>query len=233
MQDRPVLVTGATGALGTAVCAHLLEAGAIVHATHVLDDEAARFDATFAQHRGRFVLHWVDLTDEDAVVQLVAGIEAGGHPIAALIHIAGGFVSAPLVATTAAQFDGQVALNLRSLFLCTREVVRRMMPRGAGRVVAVGSKTALEPGANVAAYAASKAGVHAFVRATAEELRGTGIGVYAVLPSIIDTPANRAAMPTADPARWTSPAEIASVIGLLLKDETGIATGALVPVYGA
>lgn len=228
-----MLVTGATGALGTAVCAHLLDAGAIVHATHVLDNEAERFDATFARHQGRYTLHWVDLTDEAAVIDLVASIENSGHPISALVHVAGGFVSAPLVSTTAAQFDGQIALNLRSLFLCTREVVRRMLPRGAGRIVAVGSKTAAEPGANVAAYAASKAGVHAFVRATAEELRGTGIGVYAVLPSIIDTPANRTSMANMDPSRWVSPAEIAAVIGVLLTDELRIATGALVPVYGA
>lgn len=232
MQDRHVLVTGATGALGTAVCAHLLDAGAHVHATHVLDNDAERFDAAFARHQGRYTLHWVDLTDEAAVVQLVDGIEAT-HPLAGLVHVAGGFVSAPLIATTAAQFDGQIALNLRSLFLCTREVVKRMIPRGAGRVVAVGSKTAAEPGANVAAYAASKAGVHAFVRATAEELRGTGVGVYAVLPSVIDTPANRAAMPSADPAHWVSPAEIAAVIGTLLNGEMGVATGALLPVYGA
>lgn len=215
------LVTGATGALGSAVCDRLLAEGWEVHGTYVLDRERDRA-------RPEVQLRRVELADESAVD---AWFDEAG-PADALVHVAGGFVSAPIEATTAAQFDAMHTSNLRSLFLCARAAVRQMKPRGAGRIVAVGAKGALDPGPNVVAYAAAKAGVHALVRGLAEELRGTGIAVYAVLPSVIDTPANRAAMPGADASRWVAPTDIAEVVATLCGPRLAVATGALVPVYG-
>jgi NAD(P)-dependent dehydrogenase (short-subunit alcohol dehydrogenase family) len=219
-----VLVSGATGALGTAVCAKLCAAGHEVRGSFLLDHEVARFRAAVPQAG----VDRVDLGDEGQVAEWFA---AAG-PADGLVHVAGGFLSAPIERTTLAQLDAQLTLNLRTLFLCAREAVRQMRPRGAGRIVAVGSKTAVDPGADVVAYAASKAGAHALVRGLAEELRGTGIGVYGVLPSVIDTPANRAAMPDADPKRWVSADDIADVVVALVSGPVGVATGALVPVYG-
>lgn len=219
-----VVVTGATGALGGAVCERLLRDGTEVHGTYVVDAEAERA-------RGRLpalVLHRVDVTDEASVGRLFADVGAAD----ALVHLAGGYVSAPIEATTLAQFDAQIGLNLRSFFLCAREAVRTMKLRGSGRIVAVGAKGALEPGPNSVAYAASKAGLHAIVRGLAEELRGTGVSVHAVLPSVIDTPANRSAMPQADPSRWVAPADLAEIVATLVSGAFGAATGALIPVSG-
>lgn len=219
-----VVVTGATGALGGAVCERLVRGGDEVHGTYVVDAEAERARGRSPEVR----LHRVDVTDEAAVAALFG--ELG--PVDALVHLAGGYVSAPIEATTLAQFDGQVALNLRSFFLCAREAVRTMKPRGSGRIVAVGAKGALDPGPHSVAYAASKAGLHAIVRGLAEELRGTGVSVHAVLPSILDTPANRAAMPGADPSRWVAPADLAEVVATLIAGSFAVTTGALIPVYG-
>ncbi|MEQ1571113.1 MAG: SDR family NAD(P)-dependent oxidoreductase [Myxococcota bacterium] len=219
-----VLVTGATGALGTAVCERLLSDGHEVHGTYVVEAEAARAQERLGE---KVALSRVDVTDEASVRGWFA---AAGAPVDALVHVAGGFVMGPIEAATIAQFDQQVALNLRSLFLCAREAVATMKPRGSGRIVAVGARGAVEPGANTAIYAATKAGVLAMIRALGEELRGTGVGAYAVLPHLIDTPANRAA--GLDPARMVAPAEIAGAIGALLEPRLAIASGAWLPVYG-
>jgi NAD(P)-dependent dehydrogenase (short-subunit alcohol dehydrogenase family) len=225
-----VLVTGGTGALGTAVCQVLLARGRQLHVTYVLDREVERSVAAVGPAEGRYVLHKVDVTSEAQVEALFTGAEADGTPVDGLIHLTGGFQYGPIESTTLETFEGQLAINLRSTFLCARAAVRRMKPRGEGRIVAVGSKTAKEPAGNLSAYVASKAGVLALVQGLAEELRGTGIGVYAVLPGLIDTPANRAS--GLDVSKMVAPTEIAAVIAALLEAPLAIATGALVPVYG-
>lgn len=227
-----VLVTGGTGALGTAVCAALLARHHILHVTYLVDHEAERFTARMGPAEGRYVLHRADVTDEQEVSNLFAAIEASSAPtLDALVHLAGSFAYAPIEETTLATFDAQVALNLRSTFLCARAAVGRLKARGRGRIVAVGAKTALSGGAGISAYAATKAGVLSLVSSLAEELRGTGISVFAVLPSLIDTAANRADA-SLDVSRMVAPADIAAVIATLLGDEMSIATGAHIPVYG-
>jgi NAD(P)-dependent dehydrogenase (short-subunit alcohol dehydrogenase family) len=231
MLGGSVLVTGATGALGTAVCGVLLEARIRVHATYLADGDAVRFDAVRGDRCDWYALHRVDLTDEAQVARLFERIEQA-EPLAALVHVTGGFAAAPIEETSLAMFEQQVAVNARTLFLCAREAVRRMRPRGAGRIVAVGARAVDVPGPNVAAYTASKGAVHGMVRAIAEELRGSGISAFGVVPGIIDTPANRAAMPDADRSRWVAPEGIAQVVHALVSGELRVATGALVPVHG-
>lgn len=230
-QVGPVLVTGATGALGSAVCAALLESRVRIHATYLHDEEAVRFDTRFADRCDWYTLHRMDAADERQIAKVFGAIEKRG-PLGALVHVAGGFTSAPIESTSLDAFHHQIATNLTSLFLCAREAVRAMKPRGAGRIVAVGSKLALEPGPNVTAYAAAKAGVHAVVRGLAEELRGTGVAVYGVVPSVLDTPANRTAMPDADPRGWVPPSDVARAVVALLGEDLAVATGALIPVWG-
>jgi NAD(P)-dependent dehydrogenase (short-subunit alcohol dehydrogenase family) len=225
-----VMVTGGTGALGTAVCEALLARGRHLHVTYVVEREVERFVAGMGPADGRYVMHKADVTSEDQVEALFAQAEADGTPVDALIHLTGGFQYGPIESTTLEVFENQMSINLRSTFLCVRAAIRRMKPRGAGRIVAVGSKTAREPAANLSAYVASKAGVLAMVQGLAEELRGTGVGVYAVMPGLIDTPANRAS--GLDPSKMVPPSDIAAVIATLLEAPLAIATGALIPVYG-
>jgi NAD(P)-dependent dehydrogenase (short-subunit alcohol dehydrogenase family) len=207
MQGRHVVVTGGKGALGGAVVALLEARGARVHVPDI---------AT------------IDLTREaDA-----AGYYAALPPVWASIHLAGGFAMKPLAETSLAEFEGQWRLNAVTCFLACREAVRSMRRGGGGRIVNVASRPAVVPTPGMTAYVASKASVAAMTQALAAELAGDGILVNAVLPSVIDTPANRAAMPRADHATWPRPAEIAEAIVFLASPENTLTSGALVPVYG-
>jgi NAD(P)-dependent dehydrogenase (short-subunit alcohol dehydrogenase family) len=228
-QDRAVIVTGGTGALGAAVVGALLEAGAACHVPYLFEQEAQRFP-----HRAhpRLTFHPdTNLTDEAAVGRLY---DAVAHPWAS-IHLAGGFAAGPVTAATKAVLQGQLDTNLMTAFLCCRGAVLAMAgnPDG-GRIVNVAARPALEwrSGAGMAAYAASKAAVAAFTVALAEEVVKQGILVNAVAPSTIDTPANRKAMPNADHASWPKPEELARTILFLASPGNKVTRGAIVPVYG-
>jgi NAD(P)-dependent dehydrogenase (short-subunit alcohol dehydrogenase family) len=148
------------------------------------------------------------------------------------VHLAGGFRGAPITETSRADLGQQIEINLVTAFLCCREAVRAMRRSGGGRIVNVASRAVEVPAGGAVAYAASKAAVAALTRSLAEEVRRDGIQVNAVLPSIIDTPANRAAMPNAAVDRWPKPAEIARAIVWLASPESRLISGALIPVYG-
>jgi NAD(P)-dependent dehydrogenase (short-subunit alcohol dehydrogenase family) len=228
-QDRNVVVTGGTGALGAAVVGALLEAGARCHIPCFSERELEHFphrsDARVTIYPGS------DLTDEAAVSRLY---EAAAHPFAS-IHIAGGFAAGPVKTTTKAVLQGQVDTNLVTTFLCCRSAVVAMSgnPDG-GRIVNVTARPGIEwrTGAGMAAYTATKAAVAAFTVALAQEVVKDGILVNAVAPSTIDTPANRKAMPDADHAAWPKPAEIAETILFLASPANRVTRGAIVPVYG-
>lgn len=210
MKGRHIVVTGGRGALGAGVCAALEARGAILHIAP-----------------GPPELH---LDDE---AQAVAFFEAL-PPIWASIHLAGGFTMKPIGDTTLADLEAQWRMNTVTCFLACREAVRSMRRGGAGggRIVNVAARPVLAPAPNLSAYLAAKAGVAALTQGLAAELVGEGILVNAVLPSLIDTPANRAAMPAADHASWPRPAEIAEAIAFLASPENTLTTGTLLPVYG-
>ena len=171
----------------------------------------------------------VDLTDEAAV----RAFYASRPPLWASVHLAGGFRAAPILETTLADLRAQLEQNLTTAFLCCREAARNMRAGGrGGRIANVSSRAAAVPAGGAIAYTVAKAGVAALTEALADELRGDGILVNAVVPSIIDTPVNRAAMPAADHARWPKPAEIAAALTWLLSPTNAVTSGALVPVYG-
>ena len=223
LEGRQVVVTGAAGGLGPAVVEALLAAGATCHLPVRSRDDGARKDPRTVAVGG------VDLTDEDAV----RAFYASTPPLWASVHVAGGFSAAPLLDTSLAELRGQLDLNLVTAFLCCREAARNMRAGGhGGRIVNVGSRASAVPAGGSVAYTVAKAGVAALTQALGDELRGEGILVNAVLPSIIDTPTNRAAMPRAEHARWPRPAEIAATIGWLVSPANTLTSGALVPVYG-
>lgn len=222
------IVTGGTGGLGVGVVRALLDAGHEVVVTWIVERELERFPAEL---RSRCRLERVDVLSEEGLASLVES--CGPDGVWALVHLVGGYLDgAPVAGMDMAGWDRQLELNLRSVALALRAVLPGMVGRSDGRAVAVSSRAAPRPFAGASAYAASKAGVIALVEAASEEVRGAGVCVNCVLPSVIDTPANRASQPGADPSRWVRPEEIGAVIAFLCSPEASAVTGAAIPVYG-
>ena len=228
-RDRHVVVTGGTGALGLAVVAGLLEAGARCHVPYRRDSELARFAKA---DKSRLTLARIDdLGDETAVARFYEGLPG----LWASIHVAGGFAFAPIADSPKALLMEQLNMNLVSCYLCCRAAVARMVKdKQGGRVVNIAARAAQEwrMGAKMTAYTASKAGVAALSAALAEEVAGEGILVNAVAPSIMDTPANRKDMPKADFSKWPKVEEVATTILFLASPENTVSRGGFVPVYG-
>jgi NAD(P)-dependent dehydrogenase (short-subunit alcohol dehydrogenase family) len=227
--DRHVIVTGGTGALGIAVVGALIEAGATCHVPWHLAAEAERFP--HRGHRQVVLVGNTDLTDEAAIARLYESAPR----LWGSIHLAGGFAAAPVAQTGKADAMHQMDMNFVTCFLCCRAAVNSMkLGGGGGRIVNVAARAALEwrSGAGTAAYTASKAAVAALTAALAEEVAKDGILVNAVAPSIMDTPANRGAMPKADFSSWPKVEEVARTILFLASPENAVTRGAIVPVYG-
>jgi len=225
---RHVVVTGGTGALGSAVVARLVEAGATCHVPNHDPSKLARFP--YRDHPSVRISAGIDLADEGAAVGFFGALP----PLWGSIHVAGGFDMEPVTSISLDAAMVQMRMNYATCFLSCREAVRRMQGQGGGRIVNVAARPALEPrqGAGMTAYTASKAAVAAFTQALAEEVAAQGIWVNAVAPSIIDTPANRQAMPKAAHQRWPKPAEIAETIAFLASPGNAAVRGAIVSVYG-
>ncbi len=222
-----VLVAGGTGALGTAVVQELLDAGYSCELTWIVDAERERIESELAD---RVTLVRADLTDPDGgVAKAVAGV----GDLEAVVNLVGGYASGPLVhETDLADFQRMVELNLTPAFLLAREAMPRLVERGGGAFVGVSARAALRPFAGAAGYIAGKAALLAFVQALDAEYKGKGVRANAILPSVIDTPANRAAQPDADYSKWVDPKAIAKVVRFLVSDESATLSGAAVPVYG-
>jgi NAD(P)-dependent dehydrogenase (short-subunit alcohol dehydrogenase family) len=228
LEGRHVVITGGAGGLGGAVVEIVTAAGATCHLPVRKHGEARR---QLASNERALLVEGVDLTDEAAVTAFYAGLP----PLWASVHLAGGFRTGGFLDTRLDHLRAQLDINLVTAFLCCREAARKMRGnRGerGGRLVNVSSRAALAPAGGMVAYAVSKAAVSALTQSLAEELKEDGILVNAVVPSIIDTPANRAALPKADHQRWPKPAEVARAILWLLSPGSALTSGALVPVYG-
>jgi NAD(P)-dependent dehydrogenase (short-subunit alcohol dehydrogenase family) len=228
-RDRHVVVTGGTGALGSAMVDVLIKAGAVCHVPYIDRNEAERF--AFRDHPQVKLVADIELTDEATVAKLYTGVPK----LWASIHIAGGFAMSPVADTTKSDLMKQLEMNFVTAFLCCRAAVRAMTATGAGgRIVNVATRPALEwrAGAGMVAYTASKAAVAALTIALAEEVVKAGILVNAIAPSTMDTAANRRAMPKADHAAWAKVEEVATTILFLASPENHVTRGAVVPVYG-
>jgi NAD(P)-dependent dehydrogenase (short-subunit alcohol dehydrogenase family) len=228
-----VVVAGGTGGLGRAVSLAFLNEDAYVVVTYRKQPE---FDALKNLARGngsRLEGYRVDVTDEAEAGKFIEGVVGRHGRLDALVNTVGGYAGGvKLWELDTKVFDQMLALNLRSGYALSRAAVRVMLKQGSGAIVNVASKAAIEHGAGAAAYAASKAAAVAMMDSLAEDLKGTGIRVNSVLPSIIDTEVNRKAIPTADFAKWPKPEDIARVIVFLCSDRAKVIHGAAVPVFG-
>ena len=232
--NKVAVVTGGTGALGGAVVAELLDAGASIFVPY---EEIAHYqrlrERLDAADTTRLSGAMLDLTDEAAVAQAYSEAAQQLHGIDLLVNIAGGFAGGDAVYMLRWQlWQQQLDINLKTAVLSCAAAVPHMIARGGGAIVNISSRTATQSGAYVAAYGVAKRGVLGLTEAIAAELRDQHITANAVLPSVIDTPANRAANPDADYNAWVQPREIARVIRFLLGPDARAISGAAIPVYG-
>ncbi len=222
---REAVVTGGTGALGSAVVGRLLDAGATVHVPVYAAQELEEFP--YRDHAAVKIHEGLDLSVEEDVTRFFGAAAS----LYASIHVAGGFAMGPIASTSLEAWDKLMRMNATTCFLSCREAVRAMDGR-EGRIVNVAARPVLVPTGQMTAYAASKAAVAALTLSLAEELAESSIWVNAIVPSIIDTNANRAAMPDADHGGWPKPNEIAQTVAFLASPQNAVTRGALVPVYG-
>ena len=231
---RLVLVAGGTGALGRALSLAFLEAGAHVAVTYRRRVEFDALAEGAPAHADRLEGHASDATDETATHRLVDDLLARHARLDVLVNAVGGYAGGrPLWELESAEFDRLLALNLRSGYALARAGVPTMLQRGRGAIVNIAARAGVQPSAGAAVYSASKAAALALMDALAAEVAGSGVRVNSVLPSLIDTEANRRAMPSADHSKWPKPEDIARVVLFLCSDDARLIHGASVPVYGS
>ena len=227
--ENSAIVTGGTGGLGAAVVARLLDDGWRVVVPWIVESELERVSA-----RDGLELVRADLSDPDAVASVVAtAAGSDAAPLRGVVNLVGGFaMGARVHETPIEEFEKQFRLNLRPTYLMIQAAVPHLLSGGGGSMVCVGTRAALQPFPGAAGYISSKAAVVAFAQAVAAEYKNDGIRCNAILPSVIDTPGNRASMPKADFEKWVKPAQIAGVIAWLLSEDSSPTSGAAIPVYG-
>lgn len=229
MRNRQVLITGGTGGLGLGVTPKVLATGAEVTLPYITESEVEHLKHNLSPAelvRTHFVP--TDLGQEASVAELVEGMDR----VDALIHLVGGFSMGKTHEYAFEDWQRDLNLNLNTTFLVCKHTLKRMLQHDYGRIVTIGSRGAVDPGGQLAAYCAAKAGVVALTKAIADETKGTNITANVVLPSIIDTPANRESMGEDNADQWVKPESLAEVICFLASDAAQDVRGAAIPVYG-
>lgn len=231
--EKVALVAGGTGGLGRAVSLAFLEEGASVAVIYRDQNELDSLRSAAGVRASSLKGYAVDVTDEAAVHQLVGNLLTEHGRLDVLVNAVGGYVGGvKLWELDPQMFERMLAMNVRSGYALSRAVVPAMLKQGNGAIVNVAAKAAFDHAAGAAAYAASKAAAVAMMDSLAADLKGTGVRVNTILPSIIDTKANRKAMPDANFSRWPKPEDIARVVLFLCSDEARVIHGAALPVYG-
>jgi len=230
---KTVLVAGGTGGLGRSVSLAFLERGATVAVTFRHEEEFDALGAAAGNGASRLAKFNIDVTDPKAAEDLVAQILSRFNHLDVLVNTVGGYAGGiPLWQLEPKVFERLIDLNLRTAYALSRAAAPAMIARKSGSIVNVAAKAAWDHAAGASAYAASKAAALALIDSLAADLAGTGVRVNSVLPSIIDTEANRRAMPKADFSKWPKPEDIANVILFLASDEARVIHGASIPVFG-
>jgi NAD(P)-dependent dehydrogenase (short-subunit alcohol dehydrogenase family) len=232
--DRVVLISGATGALGSVVTREFAQTQARLALTGRSEQKLERLIAENDLTAESTFTVSADVTQAESVKDLVEAVVDRFGRVDALLNTTGGWSGGVSVGETSLEeWEHMLTLNLRSAFLLSRAVVPLMLEAGWGRIVHVSSKTAIAPQAKRAAYAVSKMGLITLTEVIAAEVKGTGVTANVILPSVIDTPANRAGMPKADPRKWVPPERIAATMRFLCSDAGASISGARIPIYGA
>lgn len=230
--DKVAIITGGTGALGRAVVSAFLEEGAKVACTYIVDEELKHYSSLTEEKKSKITFIWADVTKEESVTQMVQKTLDTFGKIDILVNVVGGFTYAKIIDTDEKTWDFMMNVNLKSTFLCSKAVLPHMIKQNYGKIINISSRPALKGSSGIGAYAASKAGVLNLTETIADEVKDYEINVNAILPSTIDTPANRRDMPDADFSKWVKPEEIARVIVFLASDNSKPISGAGIPVYG-
>ena len=230
---KNAIITGGTGGLGRALVPRLIAQDYRLGITYLIPEEAEALEADLQPDPERVRLRRVDSSDAPALTTFVSDCAERFGTIDALVSLVGGWAGGTDVEDTDdVRFERMLDLNLRSAFYAVRAVLPHMRKAGKGRIITIGSRAAVDNPAGQAAFNLAKAGVVSLTKSLANELRGTDITAAALLPSVIDTPATRRAMPYADYVDWPTPDEIAGVIVFMLSDDAAVMNGATVPVYG-
>ncbi len=230
---KTIVITGGTGGLGTALTRRLIGKDHRLVVTYLLPDEAAAFESEFDVPEEDLVLSRVDATDAEAVTNFMKETAEKNDGIHGLCSLVGGWAGGRDVdETDDVRFERMLDLNLRSAFYAVRAAVPHLRDAGWGRILLVGSRSAIDCPTGQAAFNIAKAGVVALGKTVADELDGSGVTANVIMPSVIDTPATRQSLPYADYVNWPTPDQIAAVAEFLLSEESSVMTGSLVPVYG-
>jgi NAD(P)-dependent dehydrogenase (short-subunit alcohol dehydrogenase family) len=226
MEGKVVLVTGADGGLGKFVTQAFLDAGATVVGTSTKIQQSAFNNARFTAMPAR-------ISSLESAKDIVSQVTSRVGRLDVLAHTVGGFAGgASVVETDDATFQKMMDVNLNSVFHMVRAALPALRHSGSGRIIAIGSRAALEPGAGVCAYSASKAAMVSLIKTVAAENKDAGVRANVILPGTMDTPTNREAMPKADCSKWVRPASVASLMVWLASDAGNDINGAVIPVYG-
>jgi len=231
--DKVVLITGGTGALGRQVSLSFLKSNAVAAITHVTDRETPQLESTLGDLMKNVMLIKADIGDEGQVEKTVSDVVKKYGRIDVLINVVGGYIGGKKVTEmTEKEWDLMMNLNLKTAFLISKHVVEQMVKQGSGKVVHVAARLGLKGTAGNSAYGASKSGLIRLVESLSDEVKDKNINVNCIMPSIIDTGANRKDMPDADFSKWVKPSEIARVVLFLASDDSKPIHGAAIPVYG-
>ena len=231
MTGRVAVVTGGTGALGQAITSALLEAGGSVAIPYAVPAELKELEARLAPElRTRLLALPADVTREDAMGKFVHAVRDRHGRVDGLVNAVGGFAGGDLLSTSLAEWERMMALNLTSTAIACRAVLPVMIAGGGGRIVNIASRAVLSPQGGFIAYTVSKAGVLTLTQALSQEVKKHRVTVNAVLPSTMDTPGNRRAMPDADRSEWVRTEDVAHVVAFLLSERAAAVTGASLTV---
>ena len=227
--NKVVLITGGTGALGKAVVEAFTSSNAAAIATYITDKEAEKAKTRI----GTLDLVKADITKEDQVRKLVSHVVQKHSRIDVLVNVVGGYIGGKKVSELEeSEWDKMMNLNLKSAFLISKHVLPVMVLAKHGRMIHISSRTGLKSGGHDSAYAASKSGLIRLVESISEEVKEYGINVNCILPSVIDTDANRKAMPNSDFSKWVKTRDLASLVLFLCSEEANVMNGAAIPAYG-
>ncbi|HWP82045.1 MAG TPA: SDR family NAD(P)-dependent oxidoreductase [Bacteroidota bacterium] len=230
LKNKRVLVTGGTGALGSFLCERFLQEQMKVAATYRSEEKRASFPQFIAKNA---LLIKADVSNENDVRRLFDDVVSNFGGVDIVVNTVGGYIPTKhLTEVSTEEWERMMNINLRSTFLCTREALKKMKGNSYGRIMNMSAKIGLHPTPGRVAYAISKAGVNMLTEIIAQELKGTGITINAIAPSIIDTAANRESMPDEDHSTWVKPQTIADMILHLCSEEAGQISGNIIKVYG-